>query len=590
MSDAAILEAFYGLFRGNQSFFVKHQAPFYEKEGKLKAAWCGFAVYNKRTPPPEGCALGDLIPVTKEHYKEHLNGGDGLAVAPLCSTRYKRNVCFYAAIDIDVYGVDFTWLVRRLYRAGFKFAAFLSKSEGLHIYFFFVDPEPGDKVIEVLNRIVEVYGLSRLFVNEKQKSKVEVFPKQAVFVPGDTNVNCLFLPFYNSADPKQCKNKMLTVDGKTVGIKKALPIIEDTGFTSVKKIGEILDGLPYSDAPYCIQMVLLTGALAENDGRNNFLFSAAIYLKKKYKENFYEALAEMNGCLEAPLEKKDIDSIYKSVAEKGYDHYACSRPPCSDYCDKKLCRLREYGPEKERGNRLTGADCWGLIIKYTAEGSDDPYYEWQVRVSRDGEFKAVRFDNEREMQVQAVVQQKCIRYLSWSPYTVKQNDWAAILNKAMEGVRNRKEGYIVTIPRVTDTTESSMMYNAFLEYLTHKQIQKSGNPLMVKAGQVYRAEGAYYFDAEGFMDYLRLKKFNLGHINVQAKLISFGCVRAPLVYMTQKGEERKFVCWKKPETEELLSLDVLYEDIYDDSHDIIQRNPLNKGKKEEADGDGNIRF
>jgi hypothetical protein len=125
VSENKTLGLFYNIFRGNTSFFVKHQAPFAEKDGKLKASWCGFAVYNKHCPPPEGKENGDLIPVTKDLYREHLNGGDGLAIAPLTNTQDKRNVCFYAAIDIDVYGVNFTWLVSRLYRAGFKFAAFL---------------------------------------------------------------------------------------------------------------------------------------------------------------------------------------------------------------------------------------------------------------------------------------------------------------------------------------------------------------------------------------------------------------------------------------------------------------------------------
>jgi hypothetical protein len=84
------LKTFQGLFRGNTSFFVKHQAPLTEKEGKLKAAWCGVAVYNKFHTPPEGSKIGDHIPLTLEHYRGHLNGGNGLAVASLTNTKDKR--------------------------------------------------------------------------------------------------------------------------------------------------------------------------------------------------------------------------------------------------------------------------------------------------------------------------------------------------------------------------------------------------------------------------------------------------------------------------------------------------------------------
>jgi hypothetical protein len=578
VSENKTLNLFYGIFRGNLSFFVKHQTPFIKKEGKLKASWCGFAVYNKRNPPPEGKEDGDLIPVTKELYREHLNGGDGLAVAPLTNTQDKRNVCFYAAIDIDVYGVNFTWLVNRLYRAGFKFASFLSKSGGLHIYFFFDDPEPGDKAIEALERIVEVYGLGRLFVNEKNKSKVEIFPKQAVFVPGDKNVNCLFLPFYNAAN--KSKQNMLTAEGKLIGITKALPVIKDM-FTSVKELNSTLDGLPYGDAPYCVQMVLLTGALAENDGRNNFLFSAAIYLKKKYKDDFKDALQEMNECLEAPLEQKDIDNIYTSVTTNGYDNYSCKRPPCADYCDKKLCALREYGVGKQKNNRFTGADCWGEISRVMAA---QPYYLWKVRVNPDDEFRDVRVESERDLHNQAVIQESCWRDLNWAPFRVKDNDWIATVNKSMEGIENRK----IPVPKETDTTAVGELYGLFIQYLVHRRAQ-NGQPYMLRLDQVYRAEGMYYFTTKGIMAFLRYERFSLAKINLREQLFACGCSEAELRYKTPRGEEKIIKCWKKPEDEELLGMDSFYEDVQDADEEIL-KGIKPETEEEEGGSDEGVKF
>jgi hypothetical protein len=578
MSEDKTLSLFYNIFRGNASFFVKHQAPFAEKEGKLKASWCGFAVYNKRNHPPEGKEYGDLIPVTKELYREHLNGGDGLAIAPLTNTEDKRNVCYYAAIDIDVYGVNFTWLVNRLYRAGFKFAAFLSKSGGLHIYFFFADAEPGDKVIGTLEKIVEVYGLGRLFVNNKNKSKVEIFPKQAVFVPGDKNVNCLFLPFYNAAH--KSKQNMFTAEGKLVGITKALSVIESM-FTSVGELNGVLDALPYGDAPYCVQMILLAGALGENDGRNNFLFFASVYLKKKYKDGFKDDLEEMNDRLEAPLEQKDIDHIYTSVTTNGYDSYSCKKSPCADYCDKKLCALREYGVGKQRNNRFTGADCWGVLSKVMAV---EPYYLWEVRINPDDGFKTVRVDSVDDLQNQSVMQKRCWRDLNWAPFRVKDNDWIATVNKAMEGIEER----LIEVPKQTDTTEMGALHNSFLRYLTHKQIQ-NGRPYMVQLGQVYHKEGVYYFSTQGVMDFLRFAKFSPGKINLREQLIAYGCSDGELKYKTAKGEEKVIKCWKKPDDAELLEMDAFYEDVYDGYAGIVQESELSK-KDKEGSGDEGVKF
>jgi hypothetical protein len=574
MSDNKTLDLFYNLFKGNTSFFVKHQAPFAEAEGKLKAAWCGIAVYNSRTPPPEGKECGDSIPVTKARYREHLNGGDGLAIAPLTNTENERNVCFYAAIDIDVYGVNFTWLVNRLYSAGFKFAACLSKSGGLHIYFFFRKEESADKVIETLKKIVEVYGMERLFVNGRNKSKVEIFPKQAVFVPGSKGASCLFLPFYNAAN-KSGQN-MLTAEGKLIGITKALPLIRNM-LTSVKEINGVLDEMPYVDAPYCVQIILLTGILAENDGRNNFLFHAALYLKKKYKEDFMEELYNMNDCLEAPLGRGDVDSIYTSVTTHGYDNYPCKKSPCTEYCNKSLCALREYGIGRQRNNRFTGADCWGELSKVMTE---EPYYTWQVRINAGDEFKIVRIDSVDDLQNQSAMQKRCWRDLNWAPLRVKDNDWTATVNKAMEGIENRQ----IEIPKETDTTEAGELHELFLQFLTHKQVQ-NGQPYMVRLGNVYHTEGAYYFTTKGITAFLRFERFNLAKINLRERLIEYGCTDGEFVYRNVKGEEKTINCWKKPDDDELSEMDSFYEDVYEGDADILRKNKLDKEQKEGNDDD-----
>jgi hypothetical protein len=510
--------------------------------------------------------------VSKEVYKEHLNGGNGVAIAPLRNTDGANNVCYYAAIDIDVYGVSFTHLVKRLYDVGFKFAAFRSKSGGLHIYFFFADAEPGDKVVATLKRLVEVYGLSRLYVNEKNKSKVEIFPKQTVTVQGQRDGNGLFLPFYNA---KKSKQNMLTAEGKSANIIKALPVIESM-FTSVAELSATLDGLPYSDAPFCVQMILLTGALAENDGRNDFLFHTATYLKKKYTDNFYEQLSGANDCLEVPLEKREVDSVYKSITSKGFDNYACKKSPCGDYCDKKFCALREYGVGKLRNNRFTGADCWGVLTKVMAE---EPYYLWQVRIKPEDEFKTVRVDSVDDLQNQSVLQKRCWRDLNWAPFKVKDNDWIATVNGAMEGIEER----MVEISKETDTSEMGMLRNLFVQYLTHRQAHE-GQTYMVQLGYVYHTGGEYFFVTQGVVDFLRSAKFNIGKTNLREQLLSYGCTDGELKYTTAKGEEKTIDCWKKPDDEELSKADTRYEDISEGKIEGIQKNILDKedtGNKQE---------
>jgi hypothetical protein len=577
MANDELFVRFRRSFCGNEVCFTIHVPPFRKEEGKDKIApaWCGFAQYGTKSFPdvPEGCAKGDFVPLTDEYYRKHLNGELGLAVTPVFTASGKKNICYHAAIDIDV-NTNFTWFVSRLEHFRIPGIPTISKSNGLHVYFIFAHPEPAADVIRTLERIVEIFGIDRLFTSEKNKRKVEIFPKASVCVPGEKNANGLLLPFFDAAH--KSKQNMLTAEGKLVGITKALPIIESM-FTSVKELNSVLDDLPYSDAPYCIQMVLLTGALAENDGRNNFLCCVAIYFKKKFGSNsrevdFLDELREANNCLESPLEDGDIQRIYKSMTEGGYDKYWCAKPPCQDYCDKSLCRLREFGIGKAKNNISTGADSWGELSRVTA---GKPYYIWKVRVNPEDEYKEVYFDGEDDVLNQAIVQRRCMRDLNWVPTTVKKQVWDSIVNASMKGIDERE----IEVSKETDTTEMGTLRDLFVRYLAHKQIQ-NGQPYMVKLGQVYHTDGAYYFSTKGIMDFLRFEKFSLLKINLREQLKEYGCSDGELTYKTAKGEEKVIKCWTKPDDAELLEMDAFYEDVYDGDAALLQKDTCNKEEKE----------
>ena len=561
------LDKFYWIFRGNTDFFVKHQAPFKKHEGKLKAAWTGMAVYNKHDLPPDGKELGDFIPVTKESYREHLNGGDGLAVAPITNTDAARNVCFYAAIDIDVYETNFTQLVNRLYTAGFKFAAFLSKSGGLHIYFFFADPEPADKAISALKKIVETFGLKKLY-----KNKVEIFPKQAAFVPGDTNASCLFLPFYNAAN-KSSQN-MLTTEGKLLGLAKALPVIESM-FTSVKEVNAITDALPYNDAPYCVQMLLLNGALAEGGRRNVFLFAVSLYMKAAHKEGFEDKLLAANNCLQAPLDETEIRTIYTSAMSKDWPFTGwCKEEPMCSYCDRKLCKERKFGVGRERNSYVSNIE-HGQIIRMC---SAVPYYLWELKPAGAENFTQVRFDSEEDLLNQKVVQRACIRYLNTMPLTMKQAVWEEKIGGCLSTIEECE------VPKEMDTSEIGVLHDLFIRFLTHKQV-KNGQPYMVRFGQVYHANGAYYFTTKGLIDFLRSEQFSLRGINLEAKLKDYGCAQGELKYAVTGGKEKMIKCLVKQDSEELSEMETFYEDVYSGHTGMLQKSSLENDSEEESNAD-----
>jgi hypothetical protein len=361
-------------------------------------------------------------------------------------------------------------------------------------------------------------------------------------------------------------------EGKLIGIAKALPIIE-TMFTTVKKINTTLKDLPYSDAPFCVQMILLTGVLSEHEGRNNFVFCVAIYMRLKYGDEFFSVLEEANNCLREPLEEAHVRAIYKSVTDKKREKYLCKEPPCSNYCDKKLCKQREYAPNREKGNHSTGADSWGLLTRYDTGDGKEPYYKWQVRIEENGEYQTVQIDSHKDLLNQLAVQQNCLRDLNWVPVKVREDRWVNNVLSGLVGIENRT----IKVERSADTTEISMLRDAFLRFLTHTQVQKNAQPYMVGLSKVYHADGKFYFTTKGMLDFFKFDKTPVGRINLREWLIQLGCAEnVPLQYEMSTGGKKTIMCWAMPDSDELADMDVFYEDVYECDADNIRKNKLNE--------------
>jgi hypothetical protein len=379
---------------------------------------------------------------------------------------------------------------------------------------------------------------------------------------------------------------MLSAEGTLLGIKKALDVI-DGMFTSVSEIKETLAGLPYSDAPFCVQMVLLTGALTENSGRNDFLFTAALYLKLARGEDFKGELEEMNNCFEAPLEGKDIDRIYKSAAEQDWQIWGrCKKPPMCEYCDRKLCKKRKFGIGRDKDNYVSNVE-FGKIVRVLA---GDPYYLWDARLAGNEEYTPVRIDGEADLLNQKVVQRACIRYLNQTPITIKMAAWEAKVNECLAFMEEIK------VASGTDTSNTAVLRKCFLRFLTHQQ-KENGQPYVVTAGRVYREEGAeggsgatYYFETDGLQKYLAAENIQLRGINLREQLLAYGCTEGEVKYTTSSGVIKTIECWKRAEDDELRELGTLFEDIYEGNQDIIQKDAWRKEKAEEGDDDSGTKF
>lgn len=504
-------QRFLTLFKGKNNSYVRNELP-------KEAPKAGEKIKTKITQN-EG-------KVDKELLDHHLSGDFGVGLCPI-NTEGK---CFFAVLDIDCYDKRIYKILQFIQEYNLPLLPFRSKSGGLHVYIFFAKAITARSARDILKSISYYFCLEDIY----GKGKVEIFPKQDS-VKENGFGSCVTLPYFNAENPY---TYLLDSDGNKVEFKEAMEFIQKH-FASLENIKEALENLPFSDAPPCIQRQLIAGLIGSDDsGRNNFLFSFAIYAKKKYGTGFEPYVKEINDGFECPLEDNIVDQICNSVSNNEY-YYRCKEVPCSSFCDKVVCKKREFGLGRDKSH-FTGVE-YGELRRYlTAE----PYYEWLLRLHGQEQWKKVIFRSEGDLLDQKNFQKACVRYLNNAPMQVSNNDWYTILNSVLPNIVD------ITVKAETDTSGISLIRNAFVSYLSNKQARRD-SPYQIKVGlcvrQTVEGKAKYYFTHRGFTDYLRNQKISFDYNMLRETLKQFGAVEDTLQYTNSFGEEMHFPCWSKAE-------------------------------------------
>ena len=466
--------------------------------------------------------------VDKELLSHHLDGDFGVGVCPVNA----EGTCKFAVIDIDYYKPLIKRVLYFIQEYQLPLLPFRSKSGGLHLYIFFKKSISARSARDLLKQIVYFFSLEDLY----GKGKVEIFPKQD---KAEGFGSAITLPYFNADNPY---TYLLVLDGSKVGFKEALNYIPKH-FTSVEEVKECLEKLPYNDAPPCLQRALLANLVGgEDSGRNNFLFSFAVYAKKKYGSGFESYVEAINSSFEAPLEGLEVDRICNSVANNEYI-YKCEDIPCSNFCDKVVCKKREFGLGRDKSH-FTGVD-FGQLYRYmTAE----PYYIWKLRLQGQENWKDVIFKDEGYLLDQKNFAKMCVRFLNKAPRQVSNNDWYTILNSVLPNIQD------VEVKQESDTSGLSVIHNAFINYLSNKQARREC-PYQIKVGlcvrQVNNGQAKYFFTHKGFSDYLRNQKISFDYNMLRETLKNFGAVEDVLQYTNAFGEIMHFPCWSKLEDKDI---------------------------------------
>lgn len=422
--------------------------------------------------------------LTIEEYKQHLKGQKGIGVVPI----NEQSKCRFAVIDIDIYDMDLSMYLEAIERNKFPIVPFKSKSGGLHLYVFFKEEVPATSAIDIMRKFAFYLSIDKL-VKNKKNTTVEVYPKQSKLAKGDVG-SWINLPYFNAEKTTSFAVK----GGNSLTLTDALIFIKEKETTLID-VDNFLSNLEYSDAPPCLQLIYILNPLREGSGRNNYLFSFGVYLKKKDEEFFEQNLKGINEGLKNPIDQKEVDvTITASLKRKEY-LYKCSDSPCVDFCNKKECRMREFGIGKNEGY-FSSVECGQLYQFRTAQ----PYYEWEVKLQGQEVFKSLRFKSEEEVIKQDTFLKLCMRELHELPSKLKQTEWFNKVNQALKEIK------IIDVHKDDDTSPMIILRNLIIDFLTGRAKAESKDQIVVKRVFYSKPDKEYWFRLKDLNEYLYVTK------------------------------------------------------------------------------------
>lgn len=270
-----------------------------------------------------------------EAWQRHLGGRNpGIGMIPLT----RSGNCYWGAIDFDDPADPFE-IADRVEKAGLPLIVARSKSGGVHLYVFLVDPVMAEIMIRKLKAWANMLGLGLNLQGKKGKSyPVEIFPKQTDASTG----NWINLPYFGVG---KSNLRWGVVKGKRVDLAEWVAHVEASRLSSIKfsSMAEQLPGAIFADGPPCLESFHTDGVA--KGGRNIILFNMGLFFKQSQPDVWQQALVDYNEeHVDPPLERKELDITIKQI-EGGTYWYQCDQSPLCDVCDAKLCAKRRWGIE-----------------------------------------------------------------------------------------------------------------------------------------------------------------------------------------------------------------------------------------------------
>jgi len=408
---------------------------------------------------------GDL---TIEEYRAHVRGDTGLGIVPIIPA---TNSVSWFVIDVDKYGEDDLHgsLAKEITKLNLPLVVCKSKSGGAHLFCFLSEPALAADVLPVARKFAK-----RL----KLDPKVEIFPKQQSIGENDAG-SWINLPYFGETRP------CMGLDGQTELSLREFLLFANEMECHPSDLDVRLKDLEYvsdpggSKAPPCIDRMFDEGV--EEGGRDNSLTHVAVYLKKRYPDDWQDRVAEFNSTYITPsLKFGDVSRIIKANERRDYQ-YLCKQQPMCALCDKSACLKREFGVGSGDDNVLDDF----TIDSLRKIETEDPIYVLVVdgkpiRLNTDALFDYPVFRKE--------FFKRCDRVLR----PIKPDEWAKRLQEATETMEREKAPEIVG--------ESGQIRHMFREWTEH---YITGNKALILTGKPFYSDNNIIFRGSDFLTYLR---------------------------------------------------------------------------------------
>ena len=446
MSD---IDKFINIFEGSYSAYGQtRKTNEFDERGKHKTR--SFII--KKSP-------------TKKMFMDHLMGKDpALGIIPI----NEENKCKWSCIDIDVYnGFDHKELIIKIRECKFPLLVCRSKSGGAHVFLFTDDFVPAALIRSKLKDMAAKLGYSN----------AEIFPKQnKVDMNKGGTGSFLNLPYHNASLSLRYGIKD---DGSAMDINQFYDAHDKVKLTQdqLSKLSiqeeKIVDNL-LTGAPPCLVTIAKQGI--PNGQRNNAMYNFGVYTKKRFPDKWQIEIFKYNDAYcKPPLDKKEVDTLIKSIDGKEYN-YKCKDEPIVSYCNAKKCVLQDFGvgdgvPETEIKE----------IQKYD---SDPPLYyvtigDEQVEVESQDLHEPDRFSL------------KCLEQINQAMPPVGKLIWRKAINKLLKD----------TIPiEAPESTKVDVQLKELLADYINKIPGKDWKDIL--RGLAYTEDGVSYFKFKDFWKYI----------------------------------------------------------------------------------------